>query len=91
MDTYAWLQDVYGVLYETAKSECRKLKMHFDSLGLSNDDIRTFFEDLRYGDTQTYTKCVEVFPHRKQRVFKGIENGMCRYDAWFLMKVQNLK
>lgn len=89
MNTYNWLKDTYGMLYDNAKQDCSKLKSYFKSNGWTNDDIKMFYEDLRYGDPETYNRCVSMYPHRKQRVFQGVQNGMRRYDEWFLKNLMD--
>lgn len=87
MDTMTWLNDVYGTVYNQVKYSKKGSKVCFDDYCWTTKDIKTFFEDLRYGDVDTYNKCITMYPHRKQKCMTGIQNAINRYDNWYLSKV----
>jgi hypothetical protein len=88
MDTKMWLQDVHGVFYSNAQDDNERYRLYFDPRGWSSNDIKEFFEDLRYGDNVVYEKCLEKYPNRRQRSTNGLLKAQNRYMKWMNSRIQ---
>jgi hypothetical protein len=82
MNTKTWLSATYGRFYENAASDNERSLLYFDPRCWSKKDIHTFFEDMRFGDTEVYEECLKRFASRRQRSFSGLTKAQARFHAW---------
>ena len=74
-----WLNEMYPMSYNQARSKPTKLtnrQLFFDERCWTDKDIRVFFEDLAYGDIQTY----ELNRNKLTRV--NLNSAEKRFMAW---------
>lgn len=78
----SYLNAEYGSWYEKAKNDEKRQYLYFDPRGWRNEDIKAFFEDLRFCDYEAYEKCLLMFPQRRQTSNKGVRRAENRYKRW---------
>lgn len=84
MSTKAWLNWEKGIFYEIARD--RHEILYFDERCWSHSEIEYFFDDLKYGDYETYIKTIRRFPEYKATDSKVLmtktKNAETRYKKW---------
>jgi hypothetical protein len=84
MSTKQWFGYEYRLFYDIAKHRLDTL--YFDGRYWYESEIFEFFDDLKYGDYETYERVIRRFPEYKRTDFKAIlkANKDCerRYMKW---------
>jgi hypothetical protein len=84
MSTKQWFGYEYGMFYQTARNQPDVL--YFDGRSWDETEVQEFFDNLKYGDYETYERVIRRFPEYRRTDFRAIlkANNDCeqRYMKW---------